>query len=92
MTTSTHAPPYTCGCGAVLDCASGLQHGEVPEPGAISLCFCCGALLTFREDLTQRELTEDEIVALPAQVLQLLARAEEVRRLAQARRRGRNLI
>lgn len=56
-------------CGRFLDAASGVIGGNQPakcQPrvGDISICFCCGVLLKYGENLQLRRLTEEEIVAL----------------------------
>jgi hypothetical protein len=53
-------PSTTClGCGRRLDCAS-RRDEAVPEPGSMSICWYCGYLAVFTEDLTLRPLTSRE--------------------------------
>jgi hypothetical protein len=60
-------PPCPClGCGAILDAATLSDSGEdiAPYPGAVSLCWKCGHVQIFAEDMTFRELTDDEIIEI----------------------------
>ncbi len=62
-------------CGAELDASTGVGHDNEPKPGDVSLCAYCGEVLTFGPGLERRRLSDDELTALPADVLQSLARA-----------------
>jgi hypothetical protein len=59
--------------------------GDKPKSGSMGMCGGCGALMTFDENLTPRLLTEDEHVALPSGLLQVLADLEKTRAAAMAR-------
>jgi hypothetical protein len=51
---STRTPATICWhCDRMLDAATGFgpTEGEVPTPGAISLCLYCGAVGVFGSDL-----------------------------------------
>lgn len=50
----TRTPPCQCSvCGKKLDVVADASGGEaVPRPGSVSVCFNCGALHLFNEDLT----------------------------------------
>lgn len=41
-------------CGKVMDAVSGLNHDDAPKPGDWSLCYGCGELLRFTEQLGLR--------------------------------------
>ena len=57
--------PAPClGCGKVLDAAAFVKHAQTPEPGDISVCFYCGHIAAFANDLTFRELTDTEMHAV----------------------------
>jgi hypothetical protein len=52
-------------CGVVLDCASIVHQGNstqpaMPKPGNITICIKCGHIMGFRDDLTLRDLTDEE--------------------------------
>lgn len=34
---------------------------NTPAPGAISICFYCGQICVFEEDLSLRKITQDEL-------------------------------
>jgi hypothetical protein len=55
-------PLVVCSCGHKLDAASELKaNGPRPEPGNLSVCIYCGRLRVYTDDLTLRELTDDEL-------------------------------
>lgn len=58
-------------CGKVLDAATGTDR---PSPADVSVCFECGSLLVFNDDLTLRILTAPELAALDAGTLAFLMR------------------
>jgi hypothetical protein len=57
-------PPSAClDCGTVLDGATITDSEDVaPHPGAISICFYCGHIQAFGDDLRFRPLTDEEII------------------------------
>jgi hypothetical protein len=59
-------PPCAClGCGKVLDAATVTDgSAAAPHPGAVSVCFDCGYLQVFADDLSFRNLTDDEMVEI----------------------------
>ena len=64
MTTSIQTQRNTCpGCGRVNDLAT--HAGEInaggPQPGNLSICFQCGHLAMFCDDMSLRELTDEEM-------------------------------
>jgi hypothetical protein len=63
-----HTMPETpCpACGAVFDAASGDDCR--PEPGALSICIRCAAMLQFTSTLGLVELTAAEFLELPDDV------------------------
>lgn len=55
-------PSSTCkGCGTVNDAASHPIGLKQPQPGSISICLTCGYLAAFADDLTIRDLTDEEM-------------------------------
>jgi hypothetical protein len=60
----TPTPESRCPkCGDLLTAAASIE-GATPEPDDISLCARCGQVLVFKNDLTQRAATPEEIVEL----------------------------
>ena len=51
-------------CGHKLDAATGIGINRRPEAGSISICFYCGAVAKFKEDLTLEGFTVEEIEEL----------------------------
>ena len=49
-------------CGKTVDWAFSIGSDAVPEPGDITVCGLCGHIMAFSEDLTLRELSDEEIV------------------------------
>jgi hypothetical protein len=53
-------------CGADLDGATAADGSrDKPEPGSLSVCIYCEALLHYDDNLRLAELTPDEFSALP---------------------------
>jgi hypothetical protein len=59
---TTRVPNHVCTCGQENDAAS--HRNATPSPGDVSLCWYCGELTVFNEDLTQRVPTEEEMVEI----------------------------
>jgi hypothetical protein len=58
--------PSAClGCGRLLDGAT-VTDGEDrrPHPGAVSVCFYCGHVQIFGDDMGFRQLTDDEVIEI----------------------------
>jgi hypothetical protein len=61
-------PLSTCtSCGLKLDAATGVAEDDhkgdiVPDAGDFTVCINCGHLMIFNEDLTLRDLTDDEMI------------------------------
>lgn len=56
-------PRCTClGCGKALDRATPVNDASLPAPGCITVCFTCGHIMAFADDMTFRELTDEEVV------------------------------
>ena len=55
-------------CGYKLDAATGIGTSERPKAGSISICFYCGAIAKFKEDLTLEGFTIEEIEELKKDV------------------------
>jgi|HubBroStandDraft_6_1064221.scaffolds.fasta_scaffold647247_2 hypothetical protein len=55
--------PSPCtNCGKVMDAASVAGKGDdTPTPGDITICFYCHHLMAFADDMTIRDLTDEEI-------------------------------
>jgi hypothetical protein len=45
----------------LLDACSEAAGNSTPGPGDITLCIYCGHIMAFADDLTLRELTNEEI-------------------------------
>jgi len=53
-------------CGRPNDSVTAADGSEArPSPGDLAMCFGCGAFLTFDDKLLQRELSLEEVGALP---------------------------
>jgi hypothetical protein len=53
-----------CGGGADGGTGLGTEANPVPEEGDIALCLYCGSFNRYLADLTQREMTVEELRAL----------------------------
>lgn len=47
-------------CGRELDTATSFDSKQQPKPGDISICLHCGNVMVFADDLSLRELTEQD--------------------------------
>jgi hypothetical protein len=64
MSLTVRTPDNPCpSCGSELNAATG-PAGLPPDPGDISVCYDCGEILTFNDDLTSRKLTAREMIDL----------------------------
>ena len=62
---TTRFPPTPCvECGALNDSAARLEDDCVPKPGDMTICFDCHHLMVFADDMTTRNPTDEEIVAI----------------------------
>ena len=60
----THLPECRClNCDEKLNTVSGLSR---PSPGDLNVCFRCGAVMMFADDLTVRPMSKQEVDALTA--------------------------
>lgn len=67
MSTTTYiGTNVTCpACLEILSAARSVNSDSTPSPGNASVCAYCGTFLVFKEDLHLREMTVEEIGALP---------------------------
>jgi hypothetical protein len=47
-------------CGKVFDSATCATGNEAPKPGDVTVCFGCGMILVFTEDMGVRPMTPSE--------------------------------
>lgn len=52
-------------CKSVLNACTGVNSEQNPSPGDITICFYCGSVLKFSDDMTLVEPTIDDYVAMP---------------------------
>jgi hypothetical protein len=48
----------------MVDAATSVSGEHGPHPGNITICFACGHIMAFANDLTLRELTDEEMHAV----------------------------
>jgi hypothetical protein len=51
-------------CGEDLTGAAPVGGGRGPQPGDISMCFDCGHIQAFGDNLVLRQLTSEEVVEI----------------------------
>lgn len=56
-------------CGKELDSATSAHGNDRPSPGDISICIYCATILRFDENLKLGEFPQEELIALPREVL-----------------------
>lgn len=84
MPSKVRLPLMVCRvCGAKNDAATDGQ-GHVPREHDFAICSGCGLLSRYNADLTTRELTIEEVRALPKQLLGELQQAQKAVRLRDA--------
>ncbi len=55
-----HLDPEPCpNCGHMIDACTGLQGKESPDPGDVTICMYCGALLRYGEGLSLIKLSPE---------------------------------
>ena len=61
----TRVPESSCpNCGKPLDAAMSTEGDHKPSPGDMTICMDCRHLCAFAEDMSLRELTDDEVVVV----------------------------
>lgn len=70
-------------CGERWECQTqvGLEakEGAKPSRDSLLICIACGEIMVFDAEMTARRLTEEEARNLPAETVELLAKAEYAR-------------
>jgi hypothetical protein len=63
---SRRVPLSSCiGCGRRVDASTPIDHASAkPDPGDITVCFYCGHIMAYAEDLSLRNLTDAEMHAV----------------------------
>ena len=75
-------PPPACPeCESVLDAATINEDGAVPSPGDWSVCFECGAILRFTDDLRMRLAEDTDLASTDDETREHLTRAQAYVRL-----------
>ena len=70
-------------CGRVMPAVTGVGNNAAPDPGDAAICFDCGHIMVYADDLSFREATRGEIKALKGDAI--------VRAIVEfARRRSKN--
>jgi len=62
MKTTQHKASKCPTCGHKLNASS--HHSGVPSAGDCSVCIDCGSILEYKEDLTLRGLTTEELAKI----------------------------
>lgn len=68
-------------CGKFLDMATAVNDPRAelaPTAGDLSMCISCGTFLQYKEDMSYRIFTHDEIVDLDTETRSQLFKAHEV--------------
>lgn len=85
--TTTDLPLHAClNCGRKLDACTSME-GYKPDPGDPTICIDCGHLMVFNDDLTMREINDEEayLFAADPKILQLQRALKELREQKKAR-------
>jgi len=65
------------GCGAILNAATGTDGEAIPCEGDLSICYKCGSLLEFNEDLSVRLLDSDDMKKLDWETVEELEKIQD---------------
>jgi len=65
------------GCGATLNAATGTDGEAIPREGDLSICYKCGSLLEFNEDLSVRLLDSNDMKKLDWETVEELERMQD---------------
>lgn len=61
----TRFAPHICKCGYEMDASMPVVKGDPgPQEDDVSICFVCGRLWLFNQDLTMREPSKRELIDL----------------------------
>jgi hypothetical protein len=74
-------------CGKQIDAATAFDGKAVPKPGDITICIGCNHVMAFAQDLSMRELTDAELVAV-SNNKQIWRLSYAVAKLIQERKKG----
>jgi hypothetical protein len=69
-------------CGEELDGATEVTNDgrAVPRPGDLSMCWYCGAILTFDDDTMLRLATDADMTNLPPGVAEIITNMSAIQR------------
>lgn len=60
-----HEKPMKCpSCGDEITASTGVNGATLPKPGDITVCFNCGHVAAYADDLTIRALNDAEMVEI----------------------------
>jgi hypothetical protein len=60
-----HVPPSACThCGRVMDMATNITGGNIPEEGSIGLCIKCSHVMVYDSSLRLRNPNDEEMVEI----------------------------
>lgn len=65
-------------CRHPLDAATSMDGNEMPKAGDISICIACITPLMFKDDLTLRAISTDEMKTLPDTTKKELSRMMKI--------------
>lgn len=80
--------PHCPACNKLLDGFTDPKGDATPESGNLSICSYCRTFLCFTDELQLREMTQEEIVNLPADLRGLLMRSPQVLQILSRSSRG----
>jgi len=79
MTLTTKTIDNTCPCcSRDINAASSIDGDHRPEPGDVSICGYCGAILEFNTDLSLKVASTDTLREVPDEALTHLLRIQKL--------------
>lgn len=54
-------PEHVCQCGKSLNRTAGINHDTPPSKDDVTVCFGCGLIYLYNDDMTLRSPTEKEM-------------------------------
>lgn len=77
-------------CNTSLNAATGVDTDAKPENGDISICFGCGEILTFNDDLTLSKISEKMLTEIQSEAPDTYLSIKRMSRLFKEKSKKRN--
>lgn len=65
-------------CGCTLDAATPMKGGGKPKKDDLTMCYKCGTILCFKEDLSTRKATDTDLMDIEPEDMQTLNKVQKM--------------